>query len=595
MRYREISEARRNPEQNPKEKPVEKLMQYNNNGYYMSYTAIDKLGINPRSGYNTPIGIYSYPIEADSVVGGIIAANDLSRVPYMGEAPYIWIFKPKSVDRGLIIRDYTGEDYDSDVDLLYKYFRNADERISSAFDAIKESAQRDARINSAVGYLWNFTRILGRILAGDETVSRYTVETLPMGAYVKHSNEIALVIDVYNDSDEYEIEYIDGETATVKFDSVTAIPKLDSDKYEKLFDQLYSIKSTDAARVNISNPNAKYELSPWVIYSFNSAYGIIKIKNVENDERRFITLDMLLNTNPRFKSLVESIIVVEYKKESQRAKSAAVMWTHLLHRVLGYDYVDDSDGSGLIHANEPVQAVFFGSNVIDVVDRIRNPNSEDDSELQVSSVFSTKKTPKEIERIDQRIIEKLFKHLLKQKIPSMSSEIPYKFMGNIVVNSSKLQAQLLLSDSNFSDYFKKINSDTIHIMDQYIIKKIGEIPSGNMEYSFHLRPLFNYFNKFHMGEWADGERAILNKAYNDNNAILIVEYCYRVRRKPWPEAEFIILKNPSSIGSYAEQILRKRWPEGESVLARLDKNRASWVLDDYAHQFRISVDDIGKI
>ena len=300
MRYREISEARRGGRDlNPKLNPISVLKKYVNSGYYMSYTSIDKLGINPRSGYNTPIGIYSYPIE-DRVVGGIIAADDLSRVPYMGEAPYIWIFKPKSVDRGLIIRDYTGEDYDSDVDLLYKYFRNSDERISSAFDAIRESAQRDARINSAVGYLWNFTRILGRILAGDETISRYTVEILPMGAYVKHGNEIALVIDVYNDSDEYEIEYIDGETATVKFDSVTAIPKLDSDKYEKLFDQLYSIKNTDAARVNISNPNAKYELSPWMIYSFNSVYGIIKIVNVENDERRFITLDRLLNTNPRF-------------------------------------------------------------------------------------------------------------------------------------------------------------------------------------------------------------------------------------------------------------------------------------------------------
>ena len=590
MRYREISEARRGGRDlNPRVNPISVLKKYVNSGYYMSYTSIDKLGINPRSGYNTPIGIYSYPIE-DRVVGGIIAADDLSRVPYMGEAPYIWIFKPKNADRGLIIRDYVGEDYEGDVDLLYKYFRNADERISSAFDAIKESAQRDARINSAVGYLWNFTRILGRILAGDETISRYTVEILPMGAYVKHSNEIALVIDVYNDSDEYEIEYIDGETATVKFDGVTAIPKLDSDKYEKLFDQLYSIKNTDAARVNISNPNAKYELSPWMIYSFNSAYGIIKIVNVENDERRFITVDRLLNTNPRFKSLVESF-VVEYKKESQRAKSAAVMWTHLLHRVLGYDYVDDSDGSGLIHANEPVQAVFFGRNVIEVVERLTNPNSSNDT-VTVSSLFRGTKSVDEVERIDPKITEQLFREILKTR-SSFSSSIPIKFMGHIVINSSRLKAKVILYDYGMYDYFKTIGSDTIRIMDDYMISKINRLPSGNLEMNHTMR-VWNYFNIVHRNVWPEGERAILNKAYSDTNPAIIVQYINGVRKKPWPEAEFIILKRPSWILEYS-RILGKRWPEGERVLARLDRERASWVLEDYAGYWRIGVDDIGKV
>jgi len=270
------------------------------------------------------------------------------------------------------------------------------------------------------------------------------------------------------------------------------------------------------------------------------------------------------------------------------------MWTYLLHNVLGYDYVDDSDGTGLIHANEPVQAVFFNINVINVSKKLDNPNRDTD-DLSVNSVFGNSKNPEDIERIDQKIIEKLFKYLLKQKIPSMSSEIPYKFMGHLVVNSSKLQAQLLLSDSNFSDYFKKINPDTIPIMDQYIIKKINEIPSGNMEYGFHLRPLFNYFNKFHKGEWANGERARLNKAYNDNNAAFIIEYCYRVRRKPWPEAEFIILKNPIGIPTYAEKILHKRWPAGEKALTKIDQQRGSWLLDSYASEFNITVADIGKI
>ena len=261
--------------------------------------------------------------------------------------------------------------------------------------------------------------------------------------------------------------------------------------------------------------------------------------------------------------------------------------------MLRYDYVDDSGGTGLIHANEPTQAVFFNRNVIEVVAKLDNPNSDTD-ELSISNIFSNNKTPAEVEKLNPSIVESLFKKLLKNKVLYISSQIPIKFMGHVVVNSSKLQAQLLLNDGNFADYFKDINRDTISIMDEYVIKKISQIPSGEME-NRHIFPIFNYFNRFRKGKWPEGERAILNKAYNDTNAVLIIEYCYRVRKSPWPEAEFIILKRPSSIPTYSEKILRKRWPEGERVLSKIDPQRGSWILDSYANEFNISVEDIGKI
>lgn len=518
MRYHHLVEARRNPDQNPKENSIKTLMQYNNSGYYMSYTSIDKIGLNPRSGYNTPIGIYSYPI-VDKITDTIVVSDNLSRVPYMGEVPYIWIFKPKNPDKGLIISEYEPDDFYDDVRKMFLYVSKKDKKIAAAMDSIEEVAILEARMDTPASHIWNFSRILALLLSGNESLEKYTTVTLKNGDLVTEINKtkVGKIIDVYSDQNEYVILYPDGDEVTVKFDEV----------------------------------------------------------------EQFIP--------PSNES-----VVLEYQKNTQRANSSAVIWTYLLYNVLGYDYVDDSEGTGLIHKNEPAQAVFFNSSVIEVVRKLDNPNKDTD-ELSINSVFYYTKKTDEVERIDPKITEKLFKHLLKQKVVNISGQIPSKFMGHIVVNSSKLQAQLLLNDGRFVDYFKNINRDTIDIMDSYMIKKIQDIPSSSMEEQRHLFPIFNYFNRFHNGNWPEGERAILNKAYNDKNAVLIIEYCYRVRKKAWPEAEFIILKQPSSIPSYAKQILRQRWPEGEQVLSHIDKQRGSWVLEQYAAEFNISVEDIGKI
>ena len=65
-----LQEARRNPELNPKIPSVVNLEKYENRkNVFVSFTQINKLGINPTSNYNTPIGIYQkhhFPIYLDS-------------------------------------------------------------------------------------------------------------------------------------------------------------------------------------------------------------------------------------------------------------------------------------------------------------------------------------------------------------------------------------------------------------------------------------------------------------------------------------------------------------------------------------------------
>ena len=74
--------------------------------YFISFTAIDKLGINPGSKYNTPIGVYTYPLSEFFVAyilfnkkySSKTKENILNRkigefAPFAGENPYVWVIK----------------------------------------------------------------------------------------------------------------------------------------------------------------------------------------------------------------------------------------------------------------------------------------------------------------------------------------------------------------------------------------------------------------------------------------------------------------------------------------------------------------------
>jgi hypothetical protein len=587
MRYREISEARRGgSELNPRINPIKTLLSYDNSGYYMSYTAIDKLGINPRSGYNTPIGIYCYPI-IDSITDSIELSDNMSRVPYMGESPYVWIFRPKSAERGLIISDYTSSDFDRDSDKLLKYLSNSYPKIAGAYDSIVEEAMATTRQSSDAGYIWNLTRILSRIMSGTESLNQYLGTVLGIDDVVKYGDSLGIITDVYLDEGEYDVEFGNYTVKTVKFDDVENVPVVDP-KYNYLLDELKKLTLyKPPTRVNATNPNGNKK---WTLELVRPKYGLIGLLGVDGVDRIFISLDRFLKANPEYVSMISESIVLEYDKSATHAKRSAVMWTTLLHKVLGYDYVDDSSGSGLIHANEPIQAVFFNRSIISVVDRITNPNS--DNKLDLSSVFNYQKSTKEISRLDPATVEAVFRKQLKNRA-YMSNAIPVKFMGHIVLNNSKLKAKIIVFDSGMIEYFTEIGKDTIRIMDNMFINQINALPSVGLEV-MHTAKIFSYFIHIHKGIWPEGERAILNKAYNDNNPALILQYIRRVRNKPWPEAEFIILKKPSFILDYS-MILGHRWAEGERVLSRLDKERASWVLEAYADHWKIAIDDIGKI
>jgi hypothetical protein len=64
------------------------------------------------------------------------------------------------------------------------------------------------------------------------------------------------------------------------------------------------------------------------------------------------------------------LVATQASKHKQKDKVARV-WTRIL-RMLGYGVVVDDAGFGVIHRNEPTQAVFLGSDCFDAVELIRN-------------------------------------------------------------------------------------------------------------------------------------------------------------------------------------------------------------------------------
>lgn len=186
-----FNEARRNPiskitgkELNPKVSIFDTLEQYHTDeDVYITYTADVgnlshdkgkklpknaegfKLGINPRSTYNTPNGLYTYPLKEAWTKYANIKEKVLD-VPFAGENPWIWVVKPKNPKSIVILHKYNSKQWDRDYQklskMIIKFFMTKNKMSEylgwEAAKAILNEANNDARHRSPGGRFWNMTR-----------------------------------------------------------------------------------------------------------------------------------------------------------------------------------------------------------------------------------------------------------------------------------------------------------------------------------------------------------------------------------------------------------------------------------------------------
>jgi hypothetical protein len=129
-----FEELRKNPEMNPHIGAWDYVDKYkDDDDVYISFTEIDKIGINPQSKFNTPVGIYTYPLKQFYKLY-LKPALNLDNIrnrdtvgqyaPFAGNSKYVNFIRCKNKANFIedMYRDYGSNDYDRDIKILEKNY-----------------------------------------------------------------------------------------------------------------------------------------------------------------------------------------------------------------------------------------------------------------------------------------------------------------------------------------------------------------------------------------------------------------------------------------------------------------------------------------
>lgn len=213
-----LAERRRGGEEkNPRVSAIKALEPYKNDeDVFITYTQIEKVGVNPGSSYNTPNGIYTYPLK-EAWEKYYVPGKGTLNVPFAGDSSWVNAIKLKS--NAKVIRDigvsYSSKDWDEDVlklaeifidhpfskknwlpilsmlqgvnlyDKVEKdfvgvrkdwYFENRENVIWNLFKAIKQHAMYSAYSQTIGGQMWNLTRELATVIKDTEMIAMDTID-----------------------------------------------------------------------------------------------------------------------------------------------------------------------------------------------------------------------------------------------------------------------------------------------------------------------------------------------------------------------------------------------------------------------------------
>ena len=98
------------------------LMQYiDDDNAFVSFTEIDKIGIRTDSKYDTPLGIYCYPIKLAYEFYTRYSNKFIENLPFATDKKYFTIFKAKNFNKIITDYNYTDNKFYIDFNNLKKY------------------------------------------------------------------------------------------------------------------------------------------------------------------------------------------------------------------------------------------------------------------------------------------------------------------------------------------------------------------------------------------------------------------------------------------------------------------------------------------
>ena len=198
-----LNEARKNPHLNPKVSINQRIFDHWKNtksipsstvkNSFVSFTEIEKLGINPKSKYDTPLGIYSY--SSDFIIETIGKSKSMKNLPFAGESPFANIFTVNT-SKFNIIDLQTISSSEQHIKSMKKFVKNelkmTDQEMETFFsNKIKKT---EALRQTEGGIFWYTTMKLAQLLAKESSSSRFNKVPVAWNAIFRNAN-IGGVID----------------------------------------------------------------------------------------------------------------------------------------------------------------------------------------------------------------------------------------------------------------------------------------------------------------------------------------------------------------------------------------------------------------
>lgn len=334
MKLKEILpllEARKNPKSNPKISAYEQLLPYKDNpNCYIHFSNYNILGIYNISEYDTPLGIYGYPLKEIWEHYNINDAKSFYSLPFASERKYIHLFEWNG--KGKFIDDfdqYSSTDLENDINSLKTIY--------------EKSIVTNADSNDLYNLYYDIIDELSNIInyPENEINNEYNTDILQKmrnrsGQYKPiNINDFKLFPSLSLDRVK-DPEYI------------KHIPVLKS-KIKKYNNGIMSYQFNDIIRISRKESNNKFGYISvlWNICRYLANYGI--------------SPDTISNK-----------YYMHYNKNSKTNvnKDLPKNW-NILFRKLGYAGFCDN-GTGYIHPNEPIQCVFMGMTFINRIKLIYN-------------------------------------------------------------------------------------------------------------------------------------------------------------------------------------------------------------------------------
>jgi hypothetical protein len=360
------------------------LKQYANDpDIYISFTRIDKIGINPGSKFNTPNGVYCYPLK--EYFDKHKTESPLSDIfPFASSAPYVNIIKKscsKFIDNFPI--DYSQSDLDKDIISLKKEYDKFDlSKIKSVrirnLLADKKQAETIAKQikltpSDKLRKYWDIDRKIKRI---DDEITLY-----------KNLEKKSAGTSSLKSQTELKITQLEKELVLIQKLKIL-IQKLKKAKTDlERYAIVQQIIKPDMAGGNIKPdvldaPGMLKLITDIVKFQIKRPPAIKKeIQILKNDLTNISTgidfvIDVALKTAKatpawQFWNVTRWIANGGTDPDKEYANDVGQNWNNIL-RKLGYCGFADKSGIGIIHKAEPIQAVFFSRNAFKFIDRIKN-------------------------------------------------------------------------------------------------------------------------------------------------------------------------------------------------------------------------------